>query len=374
MADEGALSLKLVLDGGRVAQVELTSTRRTDFSQVLTGLKVDKALGLVPSLFSICASAQAVAGLEACEAALGLEADEGNRALRRALTALEAIDNHAFQFFVEWPRVVGRPPEVAPFRHVRGACQAARSSLVGAAPWARLGGVEVSGGASVAGLRAAVESAIPSPRARAHDEGAFGVWSPFLAAALGAGAREVGQGSAVPLLPLEGAAWFGRRLQSEARFSAAPTVDGTPAEAGSLCFVASEAPVEALLASGGRSVWARLVAQLANVHRLVAVVEAAAQRARGGRPVAAAEPGATVVGAGAGIADTSRGRLAHAVETRGGVITSWRTVAPTEWSFHPEGAAARALAALTADEAFALAPFLVASLDPCVACRVSAGH
>jgi len=143
MADEGALSLKLVLDGGRVAQVELTSTRRTDFSQVLTGLKVDKALGLVPSLFSICASAQAVAGLEACEAALGLEADEGNRALRRALTALEAIDNHAFQFFVEWPRVVGRPPEVAPFRHVRGACQTARSSLVGAAPWARLGCVDV---------------------------------------------------------------------------------------------------------------------------------------------------------------------------------------------------------------------------------------
>jgi coenzyme F420-reducing hydrogenase alpha subunit len=373
MVDEGTLFLKLVMEEGKVARVALTSTRRTDFSTVLTGLKVEKALGLVPSLFSICASAQAVAGLEACEAALGLEADEGNRALRRALAALEAIDNHAFQFFVEWPRVVGCPPEVAVFRKVRGACQAARSSLVGPASWARLGGVEVSGGADAAGLRAAVEAAIPKPRARAHDEGALAVWSPFLAAALGAGAREVGQGSAVPLLPLEDAAWFGRRLQREAGFSAAPTVDGVPAEAGSLAFVASEAPVEALLASGGRTVWARLVAQLANVHRLVGVVESAVERARGGCPVAAAEPGAGAVGAGAGIADTSRGRLAHAVETSGGVITSWRTVAPTEWSFHPEGAAAMVLTGLTAEAASAVAPFLVASLDPCVACRVSAG-
>lgn len=61
------------------------------------------------------------------------------------------------------------------------------------------------------------------------------------------------------------------------------------------------------------------------------------------------------------------------METSGGVIISRQTVAPTEWRFHPEGAAARTLAGLAAEEASALAPFLVASLDPCVACRVSAG-
>ena len=344
--------------------MELTSTRRTDFSTVLTGLAVEKALSLVPSLFSICASAQAVAGLEACEAAMGIEADEGNRALRRALVSLEAIDNHAFQFFVEWPRVAGLPPEVAAFRRVRGACQELRAALVGHGPWAKLGGIELDGRVGGEELRAAVGAVVPNPLAA--DDVALTHWSPFLAAAVAVGARELGQGSA-PLVPLEGPEWFARRLTGAA-FSAAPTVDGVPAESGSLTYVASLPALSAVLPQGGRTAWARLVAQLVNPHRLVSVVEEALPRIAGGRTRGL--PGARS-GAGAGIADTSRGRLAHAVQLRDGVVTSWRTVAPTEWSFHPKGVLSRALLGMTPEAARGVSPFLIASLDPCVVCRLA---
>lgn len=364
MADEGALTLRLVVGGGCVARVDLSSTRRTDFSKVLIGLPVEKALGLVPSLFSVCASAQAVAGLEACEAALGLEVDEGNRSLRRALVGLEAVDNHAFQFFVEWPRVVGLPPEIEAFRRVRGACQAVRAALVGQRSWAMLGGVAVEGrSVSAGGLRSAVEAAIPSP-IRA-DSAALARWSPFLAAALDAGAREQGQGSTL-LLPLHEAAWFGRRLK-DAGFSAKPTVHGAPAEAGSLTFVESFPVMASELAQRGRTIWARLLAQVVNVHRLVDVVEAALAD----RAVASARGGsATESGEGAGIADTSRGRLAHAVWLEDGVVISWRTVAPTEWTFHPQGAVATAMVGRSEEAVARVVPFLVASLDPCVACAL----
>lgn len=365
MVDEGALTVRLELDGSRVSSVRLASTRRTDVAKILTGLPVERALALVPSLFSICASAQAVAGLEACEAALGVRVDEANRALRRALVALEAIDNHAFQCLVEWPRVVSLGPDVTSFRAVRSACQGLRVGLIGARPWARVGGVELVGTrVDVGPLRAAMAAI---PRADSTTDEALGSWSPFLARALDAGAQTLG-GAATPLVPLEDAAWFARRLGDDGTFSAAPTVDGRPAEAGCLAFVASQPAVAAALAREGRTVWVRLLAQLEDAHRLVEVVEASVGQVAGGRPATA--PGAGS-GAGAGVADTSRGRLAHAVWVREGVVTSWRTVAPTEWSFHPRGVVKEVLGRLEAEAAVSLAPFLVASLDPCVACRVT---
>jgi uptake hydrogenase large subunit len=364
VTDEGTLTIKLVDDGARVSDVQVSSTRRTDFSAVLTGLPVNKALGLVPTLFSLCASAQAVAGLEACEAALGLEADEGNKALRQVLVALEAVDNHAFQFFVEWPRVVGRPAEIEPLRAVRAACQTLRLSLTERVPWVMPGGAALRGPpAGMGRLREVVARSVPNPLEAG--EAALGRWSRFLAAAVEAGARGLGR-TDTPLVGIEGAEWFARHLGDPA-FSATPTLDGAPAESGSLGYVQEVAPVDAVLAAEGRTVWARLLAQLTNLHRLIDLVDGALVRIPGARLATPRQPPPR---AGAGVADTSRGRLAHAVRIEGGRITFWRTVAPTEWSFHPRGIVPSALVGLEVRAAEALAPFLVASLDPCVACRI----
>lgn len=307
-----------------------------------------------------------MAGLEACEAALGLEADEGNRALREVLVALEAVDNHVFQFFVEWPRVVVRPPQVEPLRAVRAACQALRVGLTQRVPWVRPGGAALRcPPAGTEALREVVARSVPNPLEAG--EAALGRWSPFLAAAVAAGARRLGR-TDTPLVRIEGAGWFARHL-GDATFSATPTLDdGAPAEAGSLGSVQDVAPVDVVLAAEGRTVWARLLGQITNLHRLIDLVDGALVRISGARPTTLRRPPPE---AGAGVADTSRGRLAHAVQIEDCRVTFWRTVAPTEWSFHPRGIVPSALVGLEVPAAEALVPFLVASRDPCVACRIA---
>jgi hypothetical protein len=368
MADEGRLEVQLCTQSGRVTDVQVRSTRRTDFSRVLVGLPVDGALRLVPSLFSICAAAQAIAGLEACEAALGVQVDARQHALRKTLAALEALDNHAFQVFVEWPRQLGAPPNVAPFRALRAAIDQVRRGVTQGGPWAVLGGVVGPVTApSLEGLRAAVELLAPAQAVRELD--AFEAWArgaPLLEAARGAGAHLAAKVN-TPLLPPQPPAWFAARMTSEA-FSAQPSVDGVPAEAGALGFVTDAPLVAQVLAREGRTTWARLVARFADVARLVDVVAGGVVEARGATTSAPASLGS---GQGAGVADTSRGRLAHAVAVEQGRVTSWRTVAPTEWSFHPAGVLREALVGEDAAGAQEKARFLVTALDPCVACTVS---
>jgi coenzyme F420-reducing hydrogenase alpha subunit len=369
MADEGRLEVQLRTQSGRVADVQVRSTRRTDFSRVLVGLPVDGALRLVPSLFSICAAAQAIAGLEACEAALGVQVDARQQALRRTLAALEALDNHSFQVLVEWPRQVGVPPLVAPFRALRAAIDEVRRAVTAGGSWAVLGGVTGPVATpSLEGLRAAVELLAPAMAMRELD--AFEAWargSTLLEVALEAGARSAGRVK-TPLLAPQPPAWFAARLTSEA-FSAQPSVDGVPAEAGALGFVTDTALVAQVLAREGRSTWARLVARFADIARLLDVVAAGVVEAQGATP---APPPTLRSGQGAGVADTSRGRLAHAVTLDDGRVSSWRTVAPTEWSFHPAGVLREALLGEEAAGAEARARFLVTALDPCVGCVVTA--
>ena len=56
------------------------------------------------------------------------------------------------------------------------------------------------------------------------------------------------------------------------------------------------------------------------------------------------------------------------LDSAGGVL-DYRVLAPTEWNFHPDGALARAVAALAPDDLDA-ARLLAAAYDPCVTCTV----
>jgi coenzyme F420-reducing hydrogenase alpha subunit len=364
MANDGALTVAVSVVADEVVEVDVRSTRCTDFSRLLVGLEVDAALALVPSLFSICAAAQGVAGLEACEAALGLEVDHHQRALRRTLTALEALDNHCFQFFVEWPRLSGANPLVAQFKAVRAAIDVVRRSMV-AGPWVVLGGVAAQHPSGLEPLRAALEAVAPLHAELEAFEG-WAAQSPLFTAARTADAHQRGAVH-TPLVPLLEPTWFAHRL-TDHDFSARPSLDGQPAESGALSFVQSTPLVAAVLAREGRTSWARLVARFADVARLLDLVTDGVAEAAGAK----AGPRATRAdGAGAGVADTSRGRLGHAVRLENRRVAAWRTVAPTEWSFHPAGVVREALLGQEAEGVEARARLLVAALDPCVACAVT---
>jgi coenzyme F420-reducing hydrogenase alpha subunit len=80
-------------------------------------------------------------------------------------------------------------------------------------------------------------------------------------------------------------------------------------------------------------------------------------------------------GDGAGVAqiEAARGRLVHAVRMDAGRVGAYRILAPTEWNFHPRGAAARGLeriARSACEDAGALARLFVTAVDPCVGYEV----
>jgi coenzyme F420-reducing hydrogenase alpha subunit len=55
-----------------------------------------------------------------------------------------------------------------------------------------------------------------------------------------------------------------------------------------------------------------------------------------------------------------------------GIVQDYRTVAPNEWNFHPQGALVRGLIGLPAcDDLRRRVELLVAALDPCVPCHVT---
>jgi hypothetical protein len=71
--------------------------------------------------------------------------------------------------------------------------------------------------------------------------------------------------------------------------------------------------------------------------------------------------------AGAAVVPTARGPLAVAVWIEEGRVTRYRSVAPTEWTFHPEGVLADALVGRPATAAtLALAEDWATALDACV--------
>jgi Ni,Fe-hydrogenase I large subunit len=64
-----------------------------------------------------------------------------------------------------------------------------------------------------------------------------------------------------------------------------------------------------------------------------------------------------------------RGRLVHGIEQENGLVRRYVIVAPTEWNFHPQGAAMRGLAAIAAsrrDGWQQIADLFIATVDPCV--------
>ncbi|NUB16142.1 hydrogenase, partial [Azospirillum brasilense] len=78
--------------------------------------------------------------------------------------------------------------------------------------------------------------------------------------------------------------------------------------------------------------------------------------------------GATRRGAGNGVVETARGRLAHWLRLEDGRIADYRIAAPTEWNFAADGPLAQGLADASADGALAeRTALLVGALDPCVA-------
>ncbi|WP_188261420.1 nickel-dependent hydrogenase large subunit [Azospirillum tabaci] len=376
---EGSVSVRLETAQGRVRAASV-QVRRPAAARALCGRTPEEAMRLVPLLFSLCGTAQSLAALEALEDALGLDT-RPHDAARALLADAEAATNHAWQVLMDWPARLGEAPQPKALVGLRAAAAAIHPALYPARDGLR------PGGGSLRPDRTALATAIAILR-DGLERAVFATPAPVDVAGLERWASTGGTSAArlmhrllapdmagfgacgVSALAPHPAEWFGEQLSADAAFSGLPRQDGAPAHTGPLARQAAHPLVAALLARHGSGLAAHGAARLVELAGLAERLASRADRLTDAEP--APGTGTARHGAGSGVVETARGRLAHWLRLEDGRIADYRIVAPTEWNFAADGPLAQGLAGVEADGALAeRTALLVAALDPCVACVVT---
>jgi hypothetical protein len=153
-------------------------------------------------------------------------------------------------------------------------------------------------------------------------------------------------------------------------FIAQPDWQGQPRETTPLARQQDVPLIRSLLDSGGAGLLSRLAALLVE---LAGMPERVRDLSREMLAVEAGEldPVGGGMDSGVGVAqvEAARGRLVHRVELDHDCVRRYRILAPTEWNFHPAGAAAQGLMHLPAQDTTVLrrlAALLINAVDPCV--------
>ena len=467
--------------------VEILSSRLTGASRVFLGKTLAETVRTLPSLFSVCATAQSAACVAAGEAALGILPHPRARLARLLLVDLETVREHLWRLLLDWPRFLGEGPRGPAMAQVMGACDRLRASLASQAyPFQPGAGTTNCHGGSATPQMMKVPAAVFHAKVMGPEMSSAGL---ALASLTEIGTRQVlgqppddwladtktalaldhwarsgdtpaarllrlvrdqGWGalgrSSVPILPPLTLAALDAHLGSAgaAAFIAAPLWRGAPAESTPYARQLAQPLVSDLARTLGNGLLPRLAAQLVELAALLAgfptrlaalgdlpdttdpdqgiltepsrdppadpdrVTPAHPDVGRccnqnplptdpdqriltepdqgtptdpDRRPIA---PSAADVeddltqalglrtSAGTGLAQVqaARGLLVHRIAILDERLTDYRILAPTEWNFHPQGAAALGLATLPAadDETLRhLAGLFITALDPCVA-------
>lgn len=376
------IELTLGIDRGVIARVDVRSSRALGAAQALTHHPLDEALELVPMLFALCGRAHRLAAVGAVEAALGVAPEALVVDGRAWLGRSECLEGHVRTMLLEWPRLIDERPAVPPFARLRRELESFARTVdpfgVLTRPRVRREGAPPRANVQSASPRASDEPVRIAEKLRAsileaslmpeHPTYAgLLAWAEHGASAPARVVRRVldraleGLGaSTIPLSPAPSLDVIAAALAHDAGFSAAPTVDGRAVEVGPIAEQSEHPLVRDVVARHGRGLLARLAAR-------VVAIEAALDGLVDARPVLEAALGEPLraFGAGTSSAPTSRGTLVHHLALAGTHVKSWSTVAPTEWSFHPEGAVG-ALVGTPELDAQRIAEWHVAGLDPCV--------
>lgn len=350
MTPDAELRLRLTLRGGRIAAVDVVSTRFELPPRLTAGRTADEVANTIPLLFSICAHAQGAAAAAALDAARGRVVSDAVRRGRDADVRHEAVVELMTRLLLDWPKAMGAQPDVPAV--------------------ARLRSVPVDRSVDIAqqavyGTEAGRWLAMPSLQ-HLDDWSRHSATLPaVLFRRLAREAGDLASGAAVRLLPattddlLRDVA---ARLR-EPRYARTPDWRGAPAETGALARHAGHPLLLAYVGRHGATVAARMLARLIDLATLLA----------GTSPTPLTRSVALQPGTGIGAAETARGLLVHCAQLTGERVDSYRMLAPTEWNFHPQGALALGLlqrAAPSPEAARRDATWLVQALDPCVACRI----
>ncbi|TPQ28233.1 nickel-dependent hydrogenase large subunit [Methylomonas sp. HW2-6] len=373
--------LRIELGAGRSPRIVST---RPDAAKVLLGKTAEQVLATVPLVFTLCGNAQSLAASLACRAALGLGAETKADSDLRMVVVLESLREHCWRILLDWPALVGRPPDKAALAALMALDRQYKSALLDDAE-------AVNAASGLPGNRFAVDR-IRAELLTLLDQAVFGenltgwrqlaseadllAWlvgqDCIAAAAIGALYRWdwLALGSTEPawLPELASGDWFEYLAARDLdRFGREPDWQGVCCESTPLSRQRRHPLLAELLARYGNGLLARFVAVLTEVAKLVDYV-------------AAGEPPpqmASAFGANAGglaRVEAARGLLMHRVEFTAGRVVDYRVIAPTEWNCRPGAVLAQGLRALTALDPENLrrqAAWWLQAIDPCVPYRLA---
>ncbi len=356
VAPEGELRITLARAEGRVAHCGVVSTRPDVARLLLQGRRPHEVNAALPRLFSICGQSQGVAGALALAAAAGHAPSAAELADAGARVAAESRRELVHRMLLDWPRLLGETP------------------AADAVPAVRAARAPEFDGRAAAQVATAVFGMASERWLALEDAAGFTAWmeagATVAARFVQRTAAEPGA-SAVPLLDgptlaADPAAWAAA-AEADAAFVHAPAWQGGAAETGPLARLRDD-PLLRALAAGTLPLPARRAA--ARLRELACHLAG-----RNGSPLVGSclVQGAPAGATGLGWVENARGLLVHLARLEDGRVTMYRIVAPTDWNFHPQGALAPALLGLPAGDDAELqrrAALAVASLDPCVECRV----
>jgi hypothetical protein len=344
MFREGEIAVRLTLAQGRVATVDIRSTRAPLPAALTRGRAPDEVATMLPRLYAVCGQAQGAASAAALRAAAGRELAPGEHAALASAVARETLIELVSRLLLDWPRTLGAAPAVAAVARLR---QAGAAGFDAAAR--EVATTEVFGEAPPAWLA----------RGTLRDWAAAGRTLPArLLTQLEREDAGLG-GAAVATLPGD-ASWLGDlpALDDDA-FARRPSWHGGPAQVGPW----ARHREHPFVAARAGDIPAHFIAQLVELATRLATDVPATDTLRAHR---------LDDGSGAALAATARGPLLHQARVADGRVAAYRVVAPTEWNFHPEGALRAGLIGRAADAQRASrdAQRLAQALDPCVAFRV----
>ena len=336
----GAIHIRLDVKGGRVAAVDVRSTRPPEAAQVFRGRRPADVARMMGLIFSLCGRAQTVCALEALEQAQGLSHTPETARARDAMRLAEMLSQTTLRVCLDWPRLLDVPPRPEIARACLDTERGLEQALFAGADWRMPGGIAFS--PDLDGARAELQELTVL-----LDEVVQGDLADKLRAAL-AKAR------------LEG-------------FGAAESVREED-EIGALKRQWRAAAVAGARAAHGSGLLARLEARLADVFVLLGDLDVALSETHmSDAPVQSA----AADGTGRACVETARGPLTHSVTLKDGVVQQYVIDAPTDVNFAPDGVVARGLLdAAGGDEAHlkAAAELFALAVDPCVACHLEVDH
>lgn len=368
----GRLHIALRWQGERW-RVAITSSRPLRASRIFTGKPLAEVAGLIPRLYSLCATAQSLAFSAALETLESQTAHSNTLAHRACLLYGESIKEHLWRLLLDWPPALALAREEAAMAQVIAAWQRLRG-IPDAEPAIhaeRAGALLINlveqtcfGQPAAAWLASCVHvehwlrwsNTIRTPVARLaqalHDQRLDGL----------------GQGGRARFSQPNLGAIAARLAEPDAdAFIAAPEIDGICHETGSLARMREEPLIVSLRQHHGNGMTTRLAAVLCELAHACRALRAPAEHipAMATLKLTAASSLAAVPAA--------RGLLIHRLVASCGQVVDHQVVAPTEWHFHPRGVLADALAGLpppagTSDQAETqrLARLLILAIDPCV--------